>query len=69
MTPAQLEAVCAKRGFDLALLGADEASWENQDYVEAAQQCLEMEAEMKRLLQERDDMFHCRTALEAELAA
>lgn len=83
MNDAQLEAICANRGFEL--LTRDETtgatlSWSHEDYVEAAQQCLDVEAEMEKLMkdrpdivqeleQERDEMQARKDMLEAELAA
>jgi len=83
MTDSQLEAICANRGFEL--LTKDEATgeplpWTHKDYMEAAQQCLDVEAEMEKLMKERpdivqelekerDEMQARKDNLEAELAA
>lgn len=47
LTDEVLEAVCLERGFELV---QGEAQFSHEQYVEAATQCLELVAEMNKLL-------------------
>ena len=59
LTDVELEAICTDRGFELVreTLTHDEIVYTHQDYVEAAQQCLAIEAEMEKVLQENPDIL------------
>jgi hypothetical protein len=59
-----LEQCCLDRGFELAR--QDGVTFSHAEYVEAAKQCLELEAELNKLLEENPDLL---AELEAEQAA
>lgn len=84
MTNFQLESICTNRGFELQIgelkdeRNGQPLNWTHNDYVEAAQQCLDVEAELmlkknpnivKDLERERDEMLARKEQLELELAA
>ncbi|GMH69515.1 hypothetical protein TrLO_g5568 [Triparma laevis f. longispina] len=54
LTDDVLEAVCLERGFELV---QGEAQFSHEQYVEAATQCLELEVEMNKLLEENPDLL------------
>mmetsp|Transcript_23648 Transcript_23648/g.33910 ORF Transcript_23648/g.33910 Transcript_23648/m.33910 type:complete len:262 (+) Transcript_23648:167-952(+) len=65
LTDAELEAICTSRGFELVTDDIIEENGRNksgtgythQDYVEAAQQCLAIEKEMERVINENPGMM------------
>ncbi|GMH71488.1 hypothetical protein TrRE_jg10505 [Triparma retinervis] len=59
-----LEQCCLARGFELAQ--QDGVTFSHAEYVEAAKQCLELEAELNKLLEENPELL---AELEAEQAA
>ncbi len=49
LTNEELEAICTSRGFELVKELDEDGNWRRftrEDYIDAAQQCLEVEAEM-----------------------
>ena len=54
MDDAVLEAICTDRGFELMKDGTE---FTHEQYVEAARQCLELEVEMNKLLEENPELL------------
>eukprot|EP00520_Triparma_pacifica_P001674 CAMPEP_0118640820 /NCGR_PEP_ID=MMETSP0785-20121206/4953_1 /TAXON_ID=91992 /ORGANISM="Bolidomonas pacifica, Strain CCMP 1866" /LENGTH=300 /DNA_ID=CAMNT_0006532225 /DNA_START=139 /DNA_END=1038 /DNA_ORIENTATION=+ len=63
---AVLEECCLQRGFELARSSGVEFT--HTEYVEAAKQCLELEAELNKLLEENPDLLAELEAEQAKLA-
>lgn len=63
---AMLEDCCLQRGFELARSNGVEFT--HAEYVEAAKQCLELEAELNKLLEENPDLLAELEAEQAKLA-
>ena len=55
LSDSVLEEVCTSRGFELVKEG--DPSFDHAHYVEAARQCLELEAEMNKMLEENPELL------------
>jgi len=60
LSDEELEAICTERGFELVKeknADGDEISYTHEDYMDAASQCLAIEAEMEKVLKEHPEIL------------